>query len=73
MVLGDERSIRQFFIHYCMNNEEIATADQLLDLMKINPMIKNQELFPKLDMIFEILAVTEKKIGIRYTDEVIER
>lgn len=50
-----------FFIHYCMNNEEIATADQLLDLMKINPMIKNQELFPKLDMIFEILAVTEKK------------
>lgn len=73
MVLGDERSIRQFFIHYCMNNEEIATADQLLDLMKINPMIKNQELFPKLDKIFEILAVTEKKIGIRYTDEVIER
>lgn len=61
MVLGDERSIRQFFIHYCMNNEEIATADQLLDLMKINPMIKNQELFPKLDTIFEILAVTEKK------------
>lgn len=44
-----------------MNNEEIATADQLLDLMKINPMIKNQELFPKLDTIFEILAVTEKK------------
>ncbi|EPD9049602.1 BglG family transcription antiterminator [Listeria monocytogenes] len=73
MVLGDERSIRQFFIHYCMNNEEIATADQLLDLMKINPMIKNQELFPKLDTIFEILAVTEKKIGIRYTDEVLER
>ncbi|MBC2076771.1 BglG family transcription antiterminator [Listeria marthii] len=73
MVLGDERSIRQFFIHYCMNNEEIATADQLLDLMKINPMIKNQELFPNLDTIFEILAVTEKKIGIRYTDEVIER
>ncbi|MBC1806312.1 BglG family transcription antiterminator [Listeria sp. FSL L7-0993] len=73
MVLGDERSIRQFFIHYCMNNEEIATADQLLDLMKINPMIKNQELFPYLDKIFEILAVTEKKIGIRYTDEVIER
>ncbi|MBC2250331.1 BglG family transcription antiterminator [Listeria sp. FSL L7-0123] len=73
MVLGDERSIRQFFIHYCMNNEEIATADQLLDLMKINPMIKNQELFPNLDKIFEILAVTEKKIGIRYTDEVIER
>ncbi|MBF2443116.1 BglG family transcription antiterminator [Listeria innocua] len=73
MVLGDERSIRQFFIHYCMNNEEIATADQLLDLMKINPMIKNKELFPHLDTIFEILAVTEKKIGIRYTDEVIER
>ncbi|EIF7877189.1 BglG family transcription antiterminator [Listeria monocytogenes] len=73
MVLGDERSIRQFFIHYCMNNEEIATADQLLDLMKINPMLKNQELFPNLDTIFEILAVTEKKIGIRYTDEVIER
>ncbi|WP_187999354.1 BglG family transcription antiterminator [Listeria marthii] len=73
MVLGDERSIRQFFIHYCMNNEEIATADQLLDLMKINPMMKNQELFPNLDTIFEILAVTEKKIGIRYTDEVIER
>ncbi|MBC1547877.1 BglG family transcription antiterminator [Listeria sp. FSL L7-1435] len=73
MVLGDERSIRQFFIHYCMNNEEIATADQLLDLMKINPMIKNQELFPYLDKIFDILAVTEKKIGIRYTDEVIER
>ncbi|EJH4943782.1 BglG family transcription antiterminator [Listeria monocytogenes] len=73
MVLGDERGIRQFFIHYCMNNEEIATADQLLDLMKINPMIKNQELFPKLDTIFEILAVTEKKIGIRYTDEVLER
>ncbi|MCD2254118.1 BglG family transcription antiterminator [Listeria marthii] len=73
MVLGDERSIRQFFIHYCMNNEEITTADQLLDLMKINPMIKNQELFPNLDTIFEILAVTEKKIGIRYTDEVIER
>lgn len=73
MVLGDERSIRQFFIHYCMNNEEIATADQLLDLMKINPMIKNQELFHKLDTIFEILAVTEKKIGIRYTDEVLER
>ncbi|ECB9712928.1 BglG family transcription antiterminator [Listeria monocytogenes] len=73
MVLGDERSIRQFFIHYCMNNEEIATADQLLDLMKINPMLKNQELFPKLDTIFEILAVTEKKIGIRYTDEVLER
>ncbi|MBC1549732.1 BglG family transcription antiterminator [Listeria sp. FSL L7-1434] len=73
MVLGDERSIRQFFIHYCMNNEEIATADQLLDLMKINPMVKNQELFPNLDTIFEILAVTEKKIGIRYTDEVIER
>ncbi|EAC5083883.1 TPA: BglG family transcription antiterminator [Listeria monocytogenes] len=73
MVLGDERSIRQFFIHYCMNNEEIATADQLLDLMKINPMLKNQEVFPNLDTIFEILAVTEKKIGIRYTDEVIER
>ncbi|MBF2353068.1 BglG family transcription antiterminator [Listeria welshimeri] len=73
MVLGDERSIRQFFIHYCMNNEEIATADQLLDLMKINPMIKKKELFPHLDTIFEILVVTEKKIGIRYTDEVMER
>ncbi|MBC1724784.1 BglG family transcription antiterminator [Listeria seeligeri] len=73
IVTGDERSIRQFFIHYCMNNEEIPTADQLLNLMKINPMIKNKELFPNLDIIFEILAVTEKKIGIRYTDEVIER
>lgn len=73
VIIGDEKNIRHFFVFYCLNDEEIIANGNILKTIKSRMLVRKRPVFPNTTLIKEALFSVEKKLQIKFTDEILER